>query len=355
MSNFETLKLKSENGSLTQTEADILKQTNCIYNGENENHSVSPLTIISPTTEESLKYWSKNTNWFNNQALPIDPNKLPVILFLPTNANGDGDKLLLSQDGDKINFVNQNGEPVSKDYMEKHWDVLEPFANWLQDINLFPEKYISSDLRTKYYTDMIHNNNGNVLFFIPDEYKTEELCKLAVAKNPSAIKFVPEKYLTDDVLQTAIKHDASIIKLIPNDLKTPDFYNMAFKTNINCKQYIPDECLTPEIKEISEMISLAYNDEKQGLQIISVIPLKETISPELGRSVYAKLSDFFSIDMLNAFPGENNLWESSNESPIFFITMPDNQKILMWRSEFSNNTLFTDEKRKIILKKIGIY
>ena len=49
------------------------------------------------------------------------------------------------------------------------------------------------------------DNHAHALEFVPDQYKTQEMCIKAVDNYPSTIKYVPDQYKTQEMCIRAVK------------------------------------------------------------------------------------------------------------------------------------------------------
>lgn len=69
------------------------------------------------------------------------------------------------------------------------------------------------DDRKKMYENMVMKN-GYTLYFVPDNYKTYELCKNAVTQDGCSLKYVPEKFKTYELCKLAVKQNEYSIRYI---------------------------------------------------------------------------------------------------------------------------------------------
>ena len=74
---------------------------------------------------------------------------------------------------------------------------------------------------------------GLLLEFIPDEYKTEPLCLLAVKQDYEALKFVPQHLLTNDFFIKCLKINFAKSELIPLNLTQMETASLV--RNLKCK------------------------------------------------------------------------------------------------------------------------
>lgn len=61
---------------------------------------------------------------------------------------------------------------------------------------------------------------------VPEEYKTQELCEMALDQNNEAFKFMPEKYKTKKICGIALRQNPSLLQYVPEKYKTEKFYKL---------------------------------------------------------------------------------------------------------------------------------
>ena len=150
----------------------IYRETEFVYKNEETGFQ-----IISPLTKESAKWWGRGTRWCtsadNNNMFNIYAKDAPLLILLMPN----GDKLQYWTDGniDNIQFMDENDNEIELDYIEEHWNILKDFILWIDDFNFIPEKYINYDL-----CHQLVCKNGENFRYIPKEFKTKEICNLAL-------------------------------------------------------------------------------------------------------------------------------------------------------------------------------
>lgn len=61
--------------------------------------------------------------------------------------------------------------------------------------------------------------DGNVLEYVPDNFKTPYLCRMAVKQNGISITHVPNEYRTPSLWNTAVASNGFVLKYVPLDVK----------------------------------------------------------------------------------------------------------------------------------------
>jgi hypothetical protein len=98
---------------------------------------------------------------------------------------------------------------------------------------------------------------------LPDEYKTEEICKIAINTYGCDIQYVPEQFMTEEMCTLAVTEDCHAIKYIPELFKTEKLCKLAVTNDCWLIHHIPILHMTPEMCEIA-----VYEDPR----VIQTIP-----------------------------------------------------------------------------------
>ena len=217
----------------------IYRETEFIYKDE-----TTGFQVVSPLTEESAKWWGKGTRWCtsadnDNMFLSYTAISSLLILLIPARVGTSGniDKLQLWKNGKNIQFMNEADNNVDLNYIEQNWDILEPICLWLNDLQYIPEKY-----RTEEICELAVKNNGDSLCYVPDNLKTKKICNLAIMNSNLAIDSTPMELLTEEYLkELIIAKQKGFISCLPKSLKTQELYEFTF-INKKCDYFhIPNE------------------------------------------------------------------------------------------------------------------
>ena len=110
--------------------------------------------------------------------------------------------------------------------------------------------------------------NGLALEFVPIQFQTETICKLAVKQNPMALEFVPDGLKTLKICTIAIKNGESgfhSLKFINNNLLTEQLCITAIKKSVFAIKHIPNAYMTKVVKSYTQR---KYSD------IIDTLPIE---------------------------------------------------------------------------------
>ena len=116
--------------------------------------------------------------------------------------------------GNKDIVVLINGVPLPKDDFEKvvafisnlSKETSKEYQGWLEEIyeNGFALKDVPEEFKTKELCELAVKKDGDALAYVPEELKTKELCKVAVKDNGLNLEFVPEELRTFEICNKAI-------------------------------------------------------------------------------------------------------------------------------------------------------
>lgn len=121
--------------------------------------------------------------------------------------------------------------------------------------NLF--SFVIQRLRMDYEEALIMIDAQNHLSEIPEEYRSIELCLLALSTHPATtLKYIPEHLKTKEMCEIAfLANPKSNFKYIPDKFKTETMCIQAYKANHKNYQFIPEIYQTFDMK--------TENNEKQ--------------------------------------------------------------------------------------------
>ena len=89
--------------------------------------------------------------------------------------------------------------------------------------------------------------NAFLLFFVPDEHKTKELCSLAVRRNGRALQYVPVEMQDKELCTLAVNNNSLALKFMKEDLKTSSLCEKAVSLNGGALEFVPNRFKTAEL------------------------------------------------------------------------------------------------------------
>jgi hypothetical protein len=106
-------------------------------------------------------------------------------------------------------------------------------------------KLVPEHLRTPEMCLIAVQKNGFTIQCVPKEHMTEALCIEAVKKYGRALKHVPEQFITEAVCLEAVKQDGGALKYVPEHLRTEKLINSCgavtteYKRGEEAMEYVP--------------------------------------------------------------------------------------------------------------------
>ena len=186
--------------------------------------------------------------------------------------------LAMSQNSSTIHVVPKRF--LSKEiYEDAYWH--NPYFGF----SFIPDEYKTAEI----CRDAVKKSPYN-LKDVPDHLKTQELCELAVHYNGYAFQYVPEKFITEGMSYEAIDKSVFNLKYVPRSLIDQKMCDYAFAISKEVYSHIPNEYLT------EEMCLILLKQDERDLRILNR-------SMERYRAVpFAKFGHAFYEKAVDAFP-----------------------------------------------------
>ena len=103
------------------------------------------------------------------------------------------------------------------------------------------------------------NTNGKALKYIPEEFRTMDVCSEAIRKFPEALEYVPETLKTSEMCLAAVQRNCMLLKYIPEDLKTLEICLIAVRESPDTLRYVPEKPIMKELCLAAELKSTRWN------------------------------------------------------------------------------------------------
>ena len=143
----------------------------------------------------------------------------------------------------------------------------------------FPEELKTIDM----CIEALKSGADETLAFIPDKYKSYELCLFAVCQNGLALQFVPEKFKTHELCNVALSNTRRAISYCPEDMVT---YDLVYST---IKEYPRIIARIPEKFTNKELWSLAFDKDPF---VITSMPKEYVTNNMVAKAIKDKISTF---------------------------------------------------------------
>ena len=133
-------------------------------------------------------------------------------------------------------------------------------------------KYVPEEFKTQELCRLAIKNEGRALEYVPEEFKTYELCKIAVTKWGSALEFVPEELKTKELCELAVKHYGGALEFVPKKILNLDMCMAAIKINYPSaleyiSKWVPEE-YQEKLMNIYHNNLQARNNKKEEIKRI---------------------------------------------------------------------------------------
>lgn len=109
-------------------------------------------------------------------------------------------------------------------------------------------KYADPSIITEKLCKCAVESAADAFRFVPEEFKTTELCTLALSKDAYNIRFFPEKEINEDIAKQAVKDNGRYLEYVPVKLRTKELCLLALQNFYGAvMEDIPPEILDKEV------------------------------------------------------------------------------------------------------------
>ena len=85
------------------------------------------------------------------------------------------------------------------------------------------------------------------IWFVPDQFKTQEMWNKTVQSYPWALKYVPDQYKTQEMCNEAVEKKPRVLRFVPDQFVTQEMWHKAVKKKPEVLRFIPDQYKTQEM------------------------------------------------------------------------------------------------------------
>jgi hypothetical protein len=111
------------------------------------------------------------------------------------------------------------------------------------NVKYVPHIFITEEL----CAEIIGDPRGGHLKYVPQHMRSRQICEVAVRLRGSDLLHVPRSVLTADFLRATIEYSGENLCYVPDDLKTAELCYMAVQLNNNTIKYVPYRFQTAEM------------------------------------------------------------------------------------------------------------
>ena len=142
-------------------------------------------------------------------------------------------------------------------------------------------RYVPDKYKTEQMCDEAILENGGTLKYVPDCYKNQEMCNKVVENYPYTLEYFPECYKTKEMCRRAVRRCFFVSNVIPDKYKTQEICNLAVSLYFSFMVYCPYKYLT------QEMCDETGNDSLAVLELISDWFVTSKMIKKLFTALYA--------------------------------------------------------------------
>jgi Domain of unknown function (DUF4116) len=219
-------------------------------------------TIAVPMTEFAAKWWGRGTKWCtaaekNNAFAQYHKDAPLVILVCP-----DGTKYQAHVTQTSIQFMDAMDKIIDEEEIVLRWVELKTLLYWMIQQNGEVLYYLPEECITFELCSLAIQQNGHLLGYVPEEYRNPKLCSMAVQKNGLAIHYILKTQRTLELCKFAVHQNGNALEYVPKPYKTPTLCQLAVQQDGLALYYVPKKYKT------LELCSLAVQQNGLALQFV---------------------------------------------------------------------------------------
>jgi hypothetical protein len=211
-------------------------------------------TIAVPLTEFAAKWWGRGTRWCTaaertnhfwhyHQQAPL------IVLVIPEMK--EKGKFQIWATRHRAHFMDAADKPISDVLITEYWTRFEPvifFALRKSDRAL---EYVPKKLRTEEMCRIAVARDGLALYSVPEVLRADEMCRIAVAQNGLALEHVPKQLRTDEMCRFVVAQRGAALEHVPAELRTAEICKIAVSQNGWALRDVPWDLRTVEMCKIA--------------------------------------------------------------------------------------------------------
>ena len=211
-------------------------------------------TVAVPLTKFAAKWWGKGTRWCTaakkDNAFLEYHQEAPLIVFVIPELKEKGKFQIWAPKND-FQFMDAADKSVPEHIIDKYW---ARFSGVFQN-EIAQECYILGYVPVRRRTDELCRiavaKNGQALEYVPRDLCTEEICRMAVAQNGLALQYVPHRLRTDEMFRMAVTQNGRALEYVSEDLRTVEICRIAVAQNGLALWDVPQKLRTEEMCRIA--------------------------------------------------------------------------------------------------------
>jgi hypothetical protein len=224
-------------------------------------------TIAVPLTEFAAKWWGRGTRWCtsaerDNRFWQYHKDAPLIVVVIPELKEKGKFQLWITEGSGQ--FMDGADQRPPKDRVAEYWPRFERLMLHAVAQNGHALKWVPENLRTDEMCRIAVAENGGALEHVPQKLCTDEMCRIAVAEDGRALYYVSEKLRTDEMCRIAVARDGESLYYVPEALRTEEVCKIAIAQagaqNGLALHYVPEKLRTNEMCRIA----VSQNGEALG-------------------------------------------------------------------------------------------
>lgn len=174
------------------------------------------------------------------------------------------------------------------------------FLSWkeINELGLLSETQqciINMGDSNKHLYHVLLHTNLELFPFIPDKYKIEAVCSLAVHKNGENLQYVPHELRTTNLCNVAMRQNGHLLKYVPQDLRNVGTCVSAVYECGTSLKYVPDELKTVDLCTLA--INRGYKSFRYVPQDLKTVELCTTAVSNYGLNIRYVPEALLSVEL----------------------------------------------------------
>ena len=109
-------------------------------------------------------------------------------------------------------------------------------------------EFVPDHFKTEEMCKEAVNNKAYMLRYVPDHLKTQEMCEKVMNVRPAALFFITNCFKTQKTCDKAFEEDPSSLMYVPDHFKMQKTCDKAFEEDFFSLKFIPDWFVTQQMK-----------------------------------------------------------------------------------------------------------
>jgi hypothetical protein len=211
-------------------------------------------TIAVPLTEFAAKWWGRGTRWCTaaekDNAFWQYHKEAPLIVVIIPELKEKG-KFQLWVTKRSVQFMDAADKPVTETVIARHWGRFEIILLYALQHNYLALDYVPETLRTDEMCRVAVAKYGRALQYVSERLCTDEVCRIAVAQDGMALEYVPVKLRSAELCRIAAAQNGGALCHVPRKLRTEEICRIAVAQNGYALYHVPKKLRTDALCRIA--------------------------------------------------------------------------------------------------------